>query len=214
VKTLIKVIIVDDVVILRNGLKILIEQDPDIQVVACCGNGLDAVDICKQHSPDVVLMDIRMPVCDGVEGTKLIKKMNSTIKIIILTIIEDAEKIAEAIKNGADGVLFKDIQQNNLISAIKSTMDGLNIIQQSIFDNIKPRRVEIAANESNNKIHLTEREKDIIRLIVDGKSNREIALTLNLAEGSIRNAITIILDKFSLKGRTQLAIFMIKNDLL
>lgn len=211
---MIKVVIVDDVLILRQGLKILLEQDSAIKVIADCSNGLEALESCKQLMPDIVLMDVRMPGCDGIEGTKLIKEFNPAIKVIILTLWDDSEKVIEAINYGADGFLLKDINEANLTNVIKSTMNGLNIVQNCIFNNFKKQYPSFANLPGERHVYkLTTREKSIVRMIVDGKGNKEIAAELHLAEGSVRNAISAILDKVELKDRTQLAIFAIKNGI-
>lgn len=210
---MIRILIVDDSPILRNGLKTIIKQDNEIKVMDSAENGQEALEMCKKILPDLVLMDIRMPICDGVEGTRLIKEFNSAIKVIILTTFDDNESISKVLDNGADGYILKDIKDEDLIRTIKSTVNGYSIIQQSVFKSIKSQ-YKVNTMNTGLKINLSEREIEIIKLIVDGKDNKQIAVTLYLVDGTVRNTISSILDKLKLKDRTQLAVFAIKNDLV
>lgn len=216
---MIKVLIVDDQVILRESLKFIVEQDPEIIVVGLAGNGKEALNLCKELVPDVVLMDIMMPVCNGVEGTKLIKSQFRSIRVIILTTFNDDENISKAIKNGADGYVLKDIKPDELILAVKSVAKGFSIMHHTAMDTVTKQINH--ENETNHHkqefkldVNLTERELSIIELIVDGKSNKEIAAKIFITEGSVKNIITSILEKLSLKDRTQLAVFAVKNNIV
>lgn len=214
---MIKVLIVDDQLILRESLKFIIEQDSDIKVVGCACNGLEAVEFCKKNPPDVILMDIKMPVCDGIEGTKLIKSQFETVKIMVLTTFNDDENISKALKNGADGYILKDIMPDELILAIRSINKGLNIIHKNALNSVVRQfnandTVELQARSI--KVDLTDREISIVELIVDGKSNKEIAAVLFITEGTVKNIITGILEKLELKDRTQLAVFAVRNKLV
>lgn len=214
---MINVLLVDDQVILRESLKFIIEQDSDIKVVGCCGNGRDALKMCDELLPDIVLMDIMMPGCDGVEGTKLIKSKYSSIKVLILTTFNDQENISKALKNGADGYILKDLKPDELILAIKSTSKGMGVFHQNAVDTFVNRMnsSEPAAKQQPTvEVDLTERELSIVQLIVDGKNNREIAAVLFISEGTVKNIITGILDKLGFKDRTQLAVFAVKNKLV
>ncbi len=213
---MIKVIIADDQKIIREGLKFIIEQDKDIEVLGFAGNGKEALEQCKTLVPDVVLMDIMMPDCNGVEGTKLIKEAMPSVKVIILTTFRDDENISAALKNGADGYVLKDIDTDELILTIKSVYKGLHVIHDNAFGVVKGKISESKTTEKveKNTVPLTPREIEIVRLIVYGKSNKEIAASLFLSEGSIRNVISSILMKLELKDRTQLAVYAVKNDLI
>lgn len=213
---MIRMIIVDDMVIFRESLKFIMEQDSEIKVIGCAGNGKEAADLCDKLEPDLVLMDLMMPEYDGVEGTKLIKSKSKNIKILILTTFNDSINVSNALRNGADGYILKEVKPDELIMAVKSVAKGFSILQRSAFDTVLGNlsQQEVLPPRSEKQFDLTERERAIIGLIVDGKSNKEIAEVLCFAEGSIKNIITGILNKFNLKDRTMLAIFAVKNNIV
>lgn len=216
---MIKVVIVDDNSILRTALKIIIEQDEEIKVVGIAENGLQGYELCKKLKPHIVLMDIKMPVCDGVESTKLIKENLEGVMVVILTTFEDEEFISQALLNGADGYILKSANEKDLTTIIKSTLSGYSIIQKKVFSTVKNQysttNINKCATINNSQLDkLTEREKAIIKCIAEGKSYRDIAEQLNFAEGTIRNITSDILDKLRLKDRTQIVIFAMKNGLV
>lgn len=133
---MIKVLLVDDQAILREGIKRILEQDKDIKVVGCAENGKRALILCQQLMPDVVLMDIEMPICDGVEGTRLIKTKFKNIKVVILTVFNDDDRIQSALSNGADGYILKDIDEEKLILAVKGAAAGLGVMHMSTYNNV------------------------------------------------------------------------------
>jgi DNA-binding NarL/FixJ family response regulator len=163
-------------------------------------------------------MDINMPVCDGVEGTNLIKGLNKSIKVLILTTFYDEKIILPAFNNGADGYILKGIKPEEFISTVKSVAKGLKVINQNVFDTfLKHCTPEIKNNFQSNKIdniNLTEIEQKIIHYIVQGKTNGEIAANIYLSEGRVRNIITGILAKLGLGDRTMLAVYAVRNNLV
>lgn len=214
---MIRVIIADDQAVIREGLKFILEQDRDIKVIGCVGNGREAYVMCEEFKPDIVLMDVVMPICDGVEGTRLIKDSFEKIKVLILTTFNDDEKIAEALKNGADGYVLKDIDSDELLLTIKGINKGLRVMHEDAYSHvIKKLQANSSSNESESseKLGLTSREIEIIQMIVFGKSNKEIASSLFMTEGSIRNLISTILLKVNLKSRTQLAVFAVRHNII
>lgn len=215
---MINVLLVEDQAIIRDGIKFIIERDSEIRVTGCAGNGQEALKFCRALQPDLVLMDIVMPICDGIEATRLIKEAYPEIKIIILTTFNDEKKAALAIKNGADGYILKDIEPEELLFTIKSTVKGLRVFHESAYGTIvgrmNPDNEIPAINAENGDLGLSTKEIEIIRRIVYGKSNKEISAMLNLSEGGVRNSISAILAKLNLKDRTQLAVYAIKNDLI
>jgi DNA-binding NarL/FixJ family response regulator len=215
---MLRILLVDDSEILLQSLKIILEQDPELSVTGTAKNGIEALELCEKLSPDIVLMDIRMPVCNGVEGTKLIKEKYPSIKILILTTFDDQEYINEALQNGADGYVLKDISDQDLLAALKSTAKGFSIIQGTVFrtlkTQIKSAIKENPVSENDFTFQLSERERNIIGLLIDGFSNKQIASKLDISEGTVRNIISGILAKLKLNDRTQLAVFAIKSNLL
>lgn len=206
---MIKVIIAEDKRLIAEGLKFIIESDKEIEVVGLASNGFEAFELCKIHNPDLVLMDLKMPCYDGIEGTKMIKSYSANIKVLVVTTFDDDEFVAEALKNGADGYLLKDINAEKLISTIKGVVEGLNVIDENVYQNIVNK-----FNQHDNdrpEYSLTDREIKLIELVVYGKSNKEIAATLNITEGRVKNIITNILSKLGISDRTSLAVYAVKN---
>lgn len=223
---MLKVLIADDQKLLRESFKTIIEKYGDMKVVACAANGKEAYELCGEFHPDVVLMDIFMPVCSGTEATKLIKSSYPQIKVLVVTASDDQSDVSEAISNGANGYILKNVGTEELMLAIKSTFHGLQIMHKDVF---KPasfntgykETVKAKAKGKNNQVtinnivvQMTDREMEIIRMIVDGKDNKEIGASLFIAEGTVKNTITTIISKLQLKDRTQLAVFAIKNNMV
>lgn len=205
---MIKVIIADDDDIFRNGLKIIIEQDSDIKVCGLAGDGNAAYNLCKSENPDIVLMDMQMPYCDGSDATFKIKQEFPNIKILVLTTFDDKATITKALSSGADGYVLKDVDENKIINAIKSTLLNINVFGKSVFDNLKNKLI----NNSTPAVKLTNRETELIVNVAKGLSNKEIAKNMFLSEGTVRNNISALLLKLKLRDRTQLAVYAVKND--
>jgi len=214
-----RVIIADDYRLLRESFKSIIENNSDIEVVACAANGAEAFDLCSEYKPDLLLMDIAMPICNGIEATKLIKAKYPEIKILILTASFDEINVTEALKTGADGYILKDVGKEELILSIQSTAIGLGIIQREILNTFATGNItnEYAKNKTIDRdgisITMTERQLKIIKMIVEGCDNKQISSSLFIAEGTVKNTISEIIAKLQLKDRTQLAVFAIKNNL-
>ncbi|HCY36521.1 MAG TPA: DNA-binding response regulator, partial [Candidatus Margulisbacteria bacterium] len=191
-------------------------------VVACAANGREAYELCGKFNPDVVLMDISMPECSGTEATRLIKAKFPHIKVLVVTASDDASDVAEAIRNGANGYIVKNISTEELILSIKSTYVGLHIMHKDVFrlDSFNARHKEVRNLECKKvtimgiDVIITDRELSIIQMIIEGKDNKEIGASLFIAEGTVKNTITTIISKLQLKDRTQLAVFALKNFLV
>ncbi|NLY17407.1 MAG: response regulator transcription factor [Clostridiaceae bacterium] len=208
----IRVVIADDSLIFREILTELLAKDPEISVVAAAGNGMEAFNCCREFNPDIVLMDIRMPECDGIEGTKLIKTHFPSIKIIVFTTFEDQDYITEAIRYGAEGYVLKDSGQDHIRTVIKSVNKGYPVFHEKALDTMVQSISEVPSEKV--KIELSPTEYKILSCIVEGKSNKEIAVRLNLSEGRIRNIISDLFDRTGTVDRTQLAVFAVRNDLV
>ncbi|MGL4772282.1 MAG: response regulator transcription factor [Clostridium sp.] len=209
-----KLLIVDDEKLIREGLKIILSSFDDIEVVGLCGDGYEAVEFCKQNEVEIVLMDIRMPNCNGVMGTRLIKEQFHNIKILVLTTFKDEEYIHEALNYGASGYLLKDSSHELIYEGLKSVHKG-NVVFHPEIANKMIERLEGGKHEvSGESFGLSEKEINIIKLIAEGFTNKEISEKLYLSEGTIKNNITNILSKLSLRDRTQIAIFAFKNGIV
>lgn len=211
----IRLLIVDDDPFIRESLKMILELDPEITVEGVCTNGEEALQFVRKHgSVNVVLMDIRMPVCDGVEGTRRIKAYNPGIAVIILTTFDDDEYIIEALRNGAGGYLLKNIAPDRIIDGIKTVSRGNVLIHPDIAKKLtvflQPSDKAPNAKKSLAAYGLTVSEQQIVEKIADGLSNKEIARQLHLSEGTVKNYITDVLSKLELRDRTQIAIFYLK----
>lgn len=204
-----KVLIADDDALIRESLKLLLDMEEDIEVSGVASNGQEAFDICRKEMPDLVLMDIRMPIMDGVLGTKLIKNSFRDVKVVILTTFKDDEYIREAIKNGAEGYILKNQSSDSIVDCLRAVYKGNAVFQKDIASAL----ASMMEKERRSKPHadLTERERSVMRLISEGLSNKEISAKLYLSEGTVRNYVTALLDKLELRDRTQLAIYYLKN---
>ncbi|MFC3750541.1 response regulator [Paenibacillus sp. GCM10012306] len=214
---MIKVLIVDDDSFIRESLKVLLGMDGNIEVVGTAGDGNEAMTLLSGGlAADVVLMDIRMPGCGGVEGTRLIKESYPPIAVLMLTTFDDDEYIIEALRNGAQGYLLKNIPPDRIIQGIKTVHEGNMLIHPDIARKLATFLKPAAQQETTPAQYLeayglTKAEQAIVASIAEGHSNKEIASTLFLSEGTVKNYITDILSKLSLRDRTQIAIFYLKN---
>ncbi len=207
---MIKVLIADDVMILCQGLKAILEQDSEFVISGMAQNGKEAYELCKENTPDVVLMDMRMPEYDGAYGIEKIKKDFPEVKVLVLTTFDDEETIEAAFSAGADGYILKEMEDKKIIFSIKSLYHGITVLGQSVFQNIKGNS---HTNTSVSPEQFTQRDLALIRLVASGYSNKEIASMMCLAEGTVKNGLSKILEKLHLKDRTQLAIYALKNGL-
>ena len=206
----IKVMLVDDEQLIRSGLKIMLETYPDIEVIHQAGNGREAFECCKKEVPDVVLMDIRMPVSTGIEGTKLIKEAYPEVKIVMVTTFQDTEYIVEAMQYGASGYLLKDSSYEAIYDGIKVALSGKVVMDATVSEKLVMQPKAPASSTEKTDISsfgLTEREIKLIRLVSQGLNNKEISEALFLSEGTVKNNISTILSKLALRDRTQLVIF-------
>ncbi|MGC6583561.1 response regulator [Paenibacillus sp. Dod16] len=213
---MISVLIVDDDPFIRESLKLLVGMDPDIKVTAVAEHGEDALAVLEEGLPvDVVLMDIRMPVCDGVEGTRRIRERHSDVRVLMLTTFDDDEYIVEALRNGASGYLLKNIPPDRIIQGIKTVHDGNMLIHPDIARKLtgmlRPTTQPAPKSAELEQFGLTPTEKKVVVLIAEGLSNKEIAGQLYLSEGTVKNYVTEILGKLNLRDRTQIAIFYLKK---
>ena len=211
---MIKVLIADDQALIRESLQIILSAHADIEVVGTVGDGKEVLEKLHRVRPDVILMDIRMPESNGIEGTKLIKEAFPEVKVLIVTTFQDTEYIVEAVQNGASGYLLKDSSPEAILDGIKVAMSGKvvmdTVISEALLTNTT---VEKPATFDAEKWGLSPREVELIQQVAQGLSNKEIAQTLFLSEGTVKNNISTILSKLELRDRTQLVIFAYENKL-
>lgn len=209
---MIRVLLVEDQQIVRQGLKMILEQDGNLKVVHEASNGKEAIEIVRKSPVDIVMMDIRMPEMNGIEATQIIRKEFPDLKIIILTTFNDEEYAYETLKEGANGFLLKTAAPEKLIEAIHSALKGGLTLHDEVAAKVMPRLLERVEKPAID-VDLTERELVITKLVGEGKTNKEIANELYLSVGTVKNHITTILQKIGLRDRTQLAIYAVKHDI-
>ena len=200
----IKVIIADDSDFVRDGMRIILSVDEDFQVLGSAKNGKEALEIAMKEKADIILMDIQMPLMDGIQATKEIVKRKLG-KVLILTTFDDDELVEQAIKNGADGYLIKNHTPDQLKQMIKSIHHGVNILDGQVFSKFTEAGIKSAFGFDETAFTL--RELDIIKAIAEGLSNKEIAEKLYISEGTVKNHISTILEKVGLSHRTQVAVY-------
>jgi DNA-binding NarL/FixJ family response regulator len=206
----IRLLLVDDQRLMRDGLRILLELEADFEVIGEAEDGAQALKVYRQHAPDVVLMDIRMPVMDGVESTRRLRESDPNSKIIILTTFDDNEYVFEGLRAGALGYLLKDVSGDELADAIRKVAAGGSMIEPSVARKVVAEFARLApatpAATQDLIEPLSEREIEILKLVSQGLTNKEIAARLYLAEGTVKNYVTSILQKIDARDRTQAAI--------
>jgi DNA-binding NarL/FixJ family response regulator len=207
----IRVLLVDDQALFREGLETLLSIHKDIQVVGQASNGQEAVEVAAKVQPDVVLMDVRMPVLDGVRATRLLKKALPQCRVIVLTTFDDDEYIFDALRTGAVGYLLKDVPSTRLVEAIRATARGESILEPSVAAKVIAEFTRVSSMVPSAQMEqlvepLSERELEILALIARGASNKEIANQLFIAEGTVKNHVTHILGKLGVRDRTQAAL--------
>jgi len=207
---MIKILLVDDQQLVRQGIHFLLESEKDLHVVGHATNGLEAVEESKRLLPDVILMDIRMPEMDGVQATQAILETQPNIGIIILTTFDDDEYVFEGLKAGARGYFLKDVSSEELAAAIRTVFHGGALIQPSITRKVLSEFSRLATNIPPNRIPnkeilepLTEREMDVLKAISEGLSNKEISQKLFITEGTVKNHVSNLIAKLNVRDRTQ-----------
>ncbi len=201
-----KILLVDDDALIRDGLKSLLELEGDFEVCGTAANGQEAFELCKQHRPDIVLMDIRMPVLDGVLGTKLIKQSLPETKVVILTTFKDDEYVREAINNGAEGYILKSQPFASIAKSLRVVAQGNSVFEREVVE-VLHSMLRGERKVSPEEYGISPREFEVLQLVGEGLSNDEIGEKLFLSAGTVRNYVSVLLEKLSLRDRTQLAIF-------
>ena len=213
-KIYMKILLCDDQAVIRDGLEMLLNLEKDFQVIGAAQDGAEAVELAAQKQPDLILMDLKMPIMNGIEATRQIRAKFPNIKILVLTTYDDDEWVFDAIRAGASGYLLKDTSRQKILEAIRGTMDGKSFVDPAIagklLNQVASRQTQPASILTDK---LTERELDVLRLIAKGINNGEIAAQLHLSEGTVRNHVSAILEKLSVSDRTQAAVIAIQHGL-
>ncbi|MEO1183437.1 MAG: response regulator transcription factor, partial [Cyanobacteria bacterium J06636_27] len=204
---MIRLLLVDDQDIFRQGLAALLSVESDLEVVGEARNGQEAIELAKTLQPDVILMDVRMPVCDGVQATREIHQYYPWIRILVLTTFDDDEYILKSLQAGALGYLLKRTPSQDIAAAIRSVAQGYSqlgpTIALKVFSQLKP----VCSLSNTFQELLTKREIEVLKLIGQGKNNQEIAQELFLSEGTVKNYVTQILGKLKMRDRVQAALW-------
>lgn len=203
-----RILLVDDQRLMREGLRTLLELEQDFEIVGEAADGQAALDAYALIKPDVVLMDIRMPVMTGVEATRRLREKHPGARVIILTTFDDDANVFEGLRAGALGYLLKDVSGAELANAVRTVMNGGALMEPAVARRVFAEfaRLAPAAQPAALDEPLSERELDVLRLVAEGLSNREIGQRLSLAEGTVKNYVTSVLQKIEARDRTQAAL--------
>ncbi|GAB4500256.1 MAG: response regulator transcription factor [Anaerolineales bacterium] len=209
-----KILLCDDQAVIRDGMEMLLQLEKDFQVIGTAQDGFEAIELASSKSPDLILMDLKMPGMNGIEATREIRKKHPDVKILVLTTYDDDEWVFDAIRAGASGYLLKDTPRQKIIEAIRGTMDGKSFVDPAVAGKLLH---QVANNQTQPASilmgKLTERELDVLRLLAKGMTNTDIAATLHLSEGTVRNHVSAILEKLGVSDRTQAAVIAIQHGL-
>ena len=214
----IRVLLADDHHLFREGLANILTAQPDFEVIGEASDGLEATIKANQLSPELILMDVTMPVCDGLEATQRIKKDLPDVTIVMLTVSDDNEKLFEAIRNGAQGYLLKSINSNEMLALVRGAVNGEAAITPILggrmleeFRRVSKRAVDLPAE---NSVSLTMREQEVLGLVAEGKTNKEIAQSLNVSIHTVKSHMRKILAKLQLEKRQEAVLYAKREGLI
>ena len=209
----IRVMIADDHSMIREGLKQLLEFDGSIEIVGEASDGVECLEKLNKCNPEILLLDINMPILNGIEVLNRMKASNSNIKVLILTVHNEMDYLMKAVDIGVDGYILKDSESAELKKAIRAVRDGENYIQPSLIPALNSQLLN--RDTDNDKISsLTNRELEVLVQVANGMFNKEIATNLNISERTVKNHISNIFKKIDVSDRTQAAVFAIKNNII
>ncbi|MGV9813264.1 response regulator [Streptomyces cellulosae] len=215
----IRVVVCDDQTLVRTGLVTLIDAQPDMEVAGECGDGRAAVDLAEKVRPDVVVMDVRMPVLDGIEATRLLagSGVQDPVKVLVVTTFNLDEYVYEALRAGASGFLLKDAPPDRLLHGIRTVASGAALLDPEVTRQLVGRyasRIRPSEDGGDRQIPLTPRELEVLRLIADGLSNSEIAAALVISQETVKTFVSRILSKLHLRDRVQAVVYAYRRGLV
>lgn len=210
------VFLVDDQLLFRKGMRALLEEADDFEVIGEASNGLEAIERIRTKVPDIVLMDVQMPLCNGVDATRRLKAEYTRVKVVMLTVSDDDDALFEAIRAGADGYLLKDLRPEELFEMMHGVLRNETPISPAVAGKLLGEFRRRPWRESSDAVgwDLTQREKEILQLVAGGQSNAEIAAQLFIVEGTVKNHLHNILEKLQLHNRVQAAAFAIREGIV
>ncbi len=211
----IRVLLCDDQTLVTDGLQLILETDAAIKVVGAARDGAQAIEMVPEVKPDIVLMDLKMPVMNGVHATQIIRRDHPHIPVLVLTTFDDDDWVIDAVRSGASGYLLKDTPRDRLITAVKDTVEGRSHVDPAVAGKLLSRLANAPAPLAASPLAdaLNEREQEILRLMTHGMSNAEIAKRMHLSEGTVRNYASSIFDKLGVEDRVQAVVLAIKFGL-
>ena len=212
-----RVLLVDDHALFRKGIASLLKDIKQLEIVGEAGNGRDALEKARTLKPDIIIMDVEMPEMNGVEAVKHIKEELPECKVVMLTISDDDDSLFNSIKNGAEGYLLKSMDPDNLLEEVRGLMRGETALSKSVASKILTEFASICRKHRHinfEKFDLTEREAEILSLVAEGVTNKEIAINLSITENTVKNHLCNIMKKLHLQNRVQLATFAWREGLV
>lgn len=212
---MIRILLCDDQALVSDGLQMILETDPMLRVVGIASDGQNALDLIAEAKPDIVLMDLKMPLMNGVQATAALRRDHPALPVLVLTTFDDDEWLMDAIRSGASGYLLKDTPRDRLIAAVKDAVAGKTPVDPAVAGKLFTRLSAPvpSAVDSPRLASLNEREREVLSLIAHGLTNSEIAGRLYLSEGTIRNYVSAILAKLDVTDRTQAAVLALRYGL-
>jgi DNA-binding NarL/FixJ family response regulator len=212
---MIRILLCDDQALVSDGLQMILETDPALRVVGIASDGQQALELAAESTPDIVLMDLKMPVMNGVQATAALRRDHPALPVLVLTTFDDDEWLLDAIRSGASGYLLKDTPRDRLIAAVKEAVAGKTPVDPAVAGKLFSRLSAPAPSPSDSPrlASLNEREREVLSLIAQGLTNSEIAGRLYLSEGTVRNYVSAILAKLDVADRTQAAVLALRYGL-
>jgi NarL family two-component system response regulator LiaR len=212
---MIRVLICDDQEVVREGLRVILSSAPGLEVVGVARDGAEALELVAQTTPDLVLMDLKMPGMNGIQATRQIRNHYPSVRVLVLTTYDADEWVFDAIRSGAAGYLLKDTPGEELIAAVKGTVEGKTHVDPAVAGKLFTQVAQNPAGpDSTIAVELSERERDVLSLLARGLTNTDIARQLHLSEGTVRNYVSAVFAKLGVSDRTQAAVIALRHGLV